>query len=146
MFESSVPPTSGEVCLVDTSAALALLVSDHEHHDATFEALGERRLGLCGHAAFETFSVLTRLPVPNRRAPSVVARLLASNFPETRFLTSPRAVALVRSLGEHGLGGGAVYDALVGATAVEHGLVLVSWDRRALDTYHRLGVEVELLT
>lgn len=141
-----MPPTSGEVRLVDASAAVALLVSDHERHDATFEALGERRLGLCGHAAFETFSVLTRLPVPNRRAPSVVARLLASNFPETRFLTSPRAVELVRSLGELGLGGGVVYDALVGAAAVEHGRILASWDRRALDTYHRLGVEVELLT
>lgn len=141
-----MPPTSGEVRLVDASAAVALLVSDHERHDATFEALGERRLGLCGHAAFETFSVLTRLPVPNRRAPSVVARLLTSNFPETRFLTSPRAVELVRSLGELGLGGGVVYDALVGAAAVEHGRILASWDRRALDTYHRLGVEVELLT
>ena len=49
-------------------------------------ALGDRRLGLAGHAAFETFSVLTRLPTPARRAPATVARLLAGSFPHTRFL------------------------------------------------------------
>jgi len=36
--------------------------ADHEHHETTFEALAHRRLGLSGHAAFETFSVVTRLP------------------------------------------------------------------------------------
>ena len=59
---------SGPDLLVDTSVAVALTVADHEHHVATFEALGDRRLGLAGHAAFETFSVLTRLP-PRRAAP-----------------------------------------------------------------------------
>lgn len=43
--------------LVDTSVAVALMVSDHEHHDETFDTIGCRRLGLAGHAAFETFSV-----------------------------------------------------------------------------------------
>jgi predicted nucleic acid-binding protein len=38
-----------------------------------------------------------------------------------------------------------VYDALVGATAVEHRLVLATRDRRALDTYRALDVQVELL-
>jgi predicted nucleic acid-binding protein len=36
-------------------------------------------------------------------------------------------------------------DALVGATAIEHGLPLTTLDRRALDTYRVLGVDVELL-
>jgi len=39
-----------------------------------------------------------------------------------------------------------VYDALVGAAAAEHRLVLVTRDRRALDTYRALGVDVELLS
>jgi predicted nucleic acid-binding protein len=39
---------------VDTSAAVAFLVPDHKHHDATFEALAQHQLGLAGHAAFET--------------------------------------------------------------------------------------------
>lgn len=132
-------------CLVDTSAAVALVVADHDHHAATFRALGGRRLGLCGHAAFETYSVLTRLPAPMRRTPEAVTRLLADNFPESLFLSPERAAALFSRLAGEGLAGGAVYDALVGATAVEHGLVLATRDRRALDTYRALGVEVEWL-
>lgn len=43
------------------------------------------------------------------------------------------------------ISGGSVYDALVGATADEHGLVLMSLDRGALDTYRVLGVDVDVL-
>jgi toxin FitB len=77
-------PTSGESelgLLVDTSVAIALVVRDHKHHVATSEAVTNRRLGLAGHAAFETFSVLTRLPAPARRTPAAVARMLVSDFP-----------------------------------------------------------------
>lgn len=42
-----------------------------------------------------------------------------------------------------GISGGTVYDALVGATAVEHGLKLVTRDRRALETYRALEVPGE---
>ena len=139
--------TSGDAgtYLVDTSAAVAFLVGGHEHHDATFEALADRRLGLAGHAAFETFSVLTRLPPPDRRTPVTVARLLAVNFPDSRFLSIEEAARLLASMADLGVAGGSVYDALVGATAAEHGLTLVSRDRRALDTYRELSVEVEML-
>jgi predicted nucleic acid-binding protein len=43
------------------------------------------------------------------------------------------------------IAGRSIYDALVGATAVEHHLTLVSRDRRALSTYQTLHVDVELL-
>ena len=132
--------------LVDTSVAVALVVADHEHHGMTKEALGDRRLGLAGHAAFETFSVLTRLPPPARRTPQIVARLMAANFPESRFLSAEGARALLDGLVRGGMAGGSVYDALVGATAAEHAIVLATRDRRALDTYRALGVEVEVLT
>ncbi len=141
-------PTSdsdGPDLLVDTSVAVALVVADHEHHAVTLQALGQRRLGLAGHAAFETFSVLTRLPPPARRTPEVVARLLAANFPESRFLSAGSAQALLGRLVPTEIAGGSVYDALVGATAVEHGLVLATRDRRALTTYRALGVQVEIL-
>jgi len=46
----------------------------------------------------------------------------------------------------HGLAGGAVYDGLVAAAAVEHGLVLASRDCRAAETHQRLGVRLQLLT
>lgn len=141
-------PTSAEVepdALVDTSVAVALVVGDHAHHEPTSRALADRRLGLAGHAAFETFSVLTRLPAPARRTPAAVARLLASGFPGSRFLDAAGAAALHDRLGALSIAGGSVYDALVGAVATEHDLLLVTRDRRALDTYRKLDVRVELI-
>ena len=137
--------SAGPELLVDTSVAVALVVADHAQHRPTVEALGDRRLGLCGHAAFETFSVLTRLPAPARRTPAAVARLLSANFPHSRFLGARAAAALLAQLGSSGIAGGSVYDALVGATAAEHGLTLATRDQRALDTYRSLAVRIELL-
>lgn len=140
-------PTRGRApeILIDTSVAVALVLEDHEHHAATVEAVGARQAGFAGHAAFETFSVLTRLPSPARRPPRVVARLLAENFPQSRFLSPGRAAELTDQFGRSGIAGGAVYDALVGAAAIEHGLSLVTRDQRALSTYRALGVDVEVL-
>lgn len=126
--------------LVDTSVAVPLVVTDHEHHRAVIDAVGNRVLGLAGHAAFETFSILTRLPPPARRSPGAVARLLAHNFPATLFLSGDAAGELLARLSTLGIAGGAVYDALVGAAAVQHRLTLMTRDRRAADTYRRLDV------
>ena len=131
---------------MDTSVAVAVCLNTHEWHDAARTALEGRSAGLAGHAAFETFSVLTRLPPPFRRPPSVVARMLGSNFPHTRFLSADGAAELFRRLAEGEIAGGSVYDALVGETAREHGVTLVTCDRRALETYRVLGVTVEVLT
>jgi len=55
------------------------------------------------------------------------------------------SAALLARLESIGVAGGSVYDALVGATAVEHGLRLASRDRRAVQTYRALDVDVEIL-
>ncbi len=136
---------TGPQLLVDTSVAVALMVADHRDHEASLKGVGSRRRGLAGHAAFETFSVLTRLPAPARRTPATVARMLTTNFPHSRFLGTEAATALLADLPGMGIAGGAVYDALVGAVAAEHGLPLITRDRRALETYRMLGVDVELL-
>lgn len=134
-----------ESVLVDTSAAVAFLVTDHEDHGVTFEALGPRHLGLAGHSAFETFSVLTRLPFPLRLTPAAATRLLEVNFPRTRFLSAKAASRLLGRLASLAIAGGAVYDALVAATAVEHDLPLATRDRRAADVYRAIGAQVQLL-
>ncbi|MBA2794645.1 MAG: type II toxin-antitoxin system VapC family toxin [Thermoleophilaceae bacterium] len=138
-------PSKGAELLVDTSVAVALVVADHEHHTETSEALAKRRLGLAGHAAFETFSVLSRLPPPARRTPVAIARLLEAGFSHPRFLSDDGAAALFADLASRGIAGGSVYDALVGAAAAEHRLTLVTRDRRALETYRAVGAVVELL-
>jgi predicted nucleic acid-binding protein len=136
---------TSRVLLIDTSVAVALAVSDHEHHSATVSAIGRRPLGLSGHAAYETFSVLTRLPPPIRRTPGTVLHLLSRNFPESRFLGAQAARDLLDSLTQIGIAGGAVYDALVASAALEHQLPLATRDRRAIETYRALGVELEIL-
>lgn len=140
-------PTSAEgpELLVDTSVAVALSTADHEGRAACRAVVEGRRIGLAGHAAFETFSVLTRLPAPSRRTAGAVARLLARNFPYAVYLEPDRAGALLERLPAAGLAGGAVYDALVGAAAVQAGVPLVSRDRRALGTYRALEVDVVLV-
>lgn len=132
----------GPEFLVDTSVAVAVSAIDHEGRAAALGVLQGRRVGLAGHAAFETFSVLTRLPGSARRTPAAAARMLATNFPHTRFLSQAAAADLLGALAAAGVSGGAVYDAMVGATAVECGVPLVTRDRRALGTYRALDVDI----
>ena len=131
--------------LLDTSAAIALVVADHEQHELAMDALAGRDRGLAGHAACETFSVLTRLPPPARRTPAAANRLLARDFPHMRFLSAEGAAALLSSLAARGISGASVYDALVGAAALEHQLPLATLGKRALGTYRELGVTLEVL-
>jgi len=131
------------IALLDTSAAIALIVEDHEAHVATLDAVRGRRLGLAGHAWFETYSVLTRLPAGLRRSPADALRLLARIFPSSRFLGEAEAADLGGELARLGISGGAVYDALVAAAARQHRLPLVSADGRARPVYEALGVEIE---
>lgn len=53
-------------------------------------------------------------------------------------------MALAR-LHERGISGGATYDGLIGITAAVSDATLVTLDRRALATYERVGVDVELV-
>ena len=66
--------------LLDTSVAVALLVSDHSAHERTIAQLPQGSLGLSGHAVFETFSVITRLP-NHRVSPAMAHTLISENFP-----------------------------------------------------------------
>jgi predicted nucleic acid-binding protein len=134
-----------QVALLDTSTAIALVVEDHETHVATVDAVRGRRLGLAGHAWFEAYSVLTRLPAGLRRTPADALRLMAHNFPASGFLGEAHAAELGTELAELGISGGAVYDALVGAAARQHRRPLVSSDARARPVYEALGVEIELI-
>ena len=135
-----------EVLLLDTSAAVALVLEDHESHAAVVDAVRGRRLGLAGHAWFETFSVLD--------AAAGSASPLAGGCRDPRSHTTSRrraslaeepAAALGAELARLGISGGAVYDALVAAAARQHGLTLVSADVRARSVYEALGVAVRLV-
>lgn len=135
---------AGTIALLDTSAAIALVVEDHADHLATLKAVRGRRLGLAGHAWFETYSVLTRLPGTRRRSPADAIRILAHNFPASVFLGEGEAADLGQDFARLGVSGGAVYDALVAAAARQHGRPLLSGDARARPVYEALGLAIEI--
>ena len=126
----------------DTSVAIPLLVQTHRHHAAVAAWAAGRTLALSGHAAAETYSVMTRLPGDLRAAPSDVAGLIETRFRQTLTLGEDVAVALPRVLSDLGVVGGAVYDAMVALAAKEHGATLATRDARAASTYRSVGVEV----
>jgi predicted nucleic acid-binding protein len=126
----------------DSSVVIAAFASWNEYHEAAIEALGDAR-DLIAHAELETYSVLTRLPEPQRVAPALVAEYLREDYSGKRLsLPGVPRRGLVERLAGLSIAGGAVYDALVGATAMHHGYRLLSCDRRAGQVYMRLGVEV----
>ncbi|MEI3843300.1 MULTISPECIES: PIN domain-containing protein [unclassified Microbacterium] len=137
-------PISADL-LLDTSAALAVLRDASPAHERAFEMTQGLTLGLSGHAMFETYSVLTRLPGSNRLASSHAAQLIAREFPASFPLPESAARDAVVALNRAGIAGGSVYDGLVGLAAKDAGIPLLSCDRRALSTYTSLGVDVRLI-
>ena len=133
------------IWVADTSVAVAMLLASHEAHDRVTELVGQREIHLTSHSALETYSVLTRLPGDARLQPDDAALLLDERFGQVLVLTKARSVKLVNELARKGIAGGAVYDALIAATAVEASSMLLTRDKRAEATYQKLGVDVELL-
>lgn len=131
--------------LLDTSAAVPLLVSSHVAHDVVSTILGDRSAALAGHALHETYAVLTRLPGDARLAPADAVRLLRERF-EPAVMLDTRAVRSAPGvLADAGVAGGATYDGLVALAALSAGLPLASRDRRAQSTYRLLGVQLDLI-
>lgn len=136
---------TGRRLAVDTSVAVPLLAAAHLHHDAVADWANGRDLSLCGHAASETYAVLTRLPGDSRVAPDDAVALIDEDFDEVLVLSGATAKVAHRELARRGVAGGATYDGLVALAALEHDAVLVTRDARARATYEALGVPVEVL-
>ena len=95
------------------------------------------------HVAYETVASMSRMPAGHRVAPAVVLEWLERRF--SSGWVALNAAATRRALGAAvrlGIRGGALYDGLIAATAVESGCVLISADRRAAPVYAALGAEV----
>lgn len=132
--------------LLDTSAALALVDRDHIFNGPVRRATRDARLGLSGHAWFETYSVLTRRPLPSRLSPDSASRLIETEFGSTAYLSDDAARALAAELVDRQVAGGSVFDALVAAAAREADVPLITCDARAERTYRALGVSFVLAT
>jgi toxin FitB len=130
------------VTALDTSVAVPLLVQSHRNHDDVTRWWNGREAVLSGHALAETYAVLTRLPGDLRLAPADAARLMGARFGKPMLLGFRTAVRIPALLGRLGIAGGAVYDALVGLAAAEHGVELATRDLRAKGTYEAVGARV----
>jgi predicted nucleic acid-binding protein len=130
----------------DSSVVIAALGEWHPAHRVSRAAIAGEERRLVGHVAFEAASVLSRMPEPYRMMPMVVMDALdrMSASPWLALDAASQCSCLRRAIAE-GLSGGAVYDALIAATAREHGARLLSADRRAWKAYEAMGVDVSYL-
>jgi predicted nucleic acid-binding protein len=130
----------------DSSVTIAAAAPWHVAHEAAAAALAADQPALIAHVAFETTAALSRMPEGQRLSPAVVLKWLRRRFPTT-WLTLPAAATQrgLRTAVDSGIRGGALYDALIAATAAHHEYTLVSADRRAAPVYAAVGVDVVYL-
>lgn len=129
----------------DSSLVIAAFASWHENHDAARRAI-DAGIRVVEHCTLETVSVLTRLPPPHRASGELVRDFLRERFPKPFLRLGAKAYRrFLLELPDRRVAGGAVYDALIAATAAEHGAELLSCDRRATSNYERYGVRFALL-
>ena len=128
---------------LDASCVVAAVCEWHRHHEVTRKEIERRKAAgetavLAAHGLAEAYSVLTRLPEPHRLRPEDALAVLEANWGQTRL------VALVPSeyrstLGrcrDAGIGGGAVYDALIASCARKARVgELVTWDAGVFERF-----------
>jgi predicted nucleic acid-binding protein len=131
---------------VDTSVAVAAALPWHEAHAAVRSALPRAKTRLIAQVAIETYSVLTRLPPPQHVPPAVAYEYLSKDFDlPPLVLPAEGYERLLEHAAAEGIAGGALYDAVVAATAREAGVTLLTLDRRALPTYQRFETPFRLV-
>ena len=145
MSSAGATMVSAEAWAVDTSVAVAALDAGHLAHAACLAAVRELVPALSGHAAFETYSVLTRMPGPLTVDPGDAFALTQRVFPEVVWLSEAASTDLLTRLPALGIMGGSVYDALVGEASRLNDRHLLTRDQRARRTYDLLGVTYSLV-
>ncbi len=138
---------------VDTSVFVAAFVPAHPRHAPAIDRFrralsGEFQMLTSAHNLAEVYSVLTTLPLSPRIAPTSAARIIRENI-EKHVDIVPVTVAdyvdVVNHLGDAGLAGGMVYDAVALHAAVKAGAALVLTfnpkDFRRLGPDARISIE-----
>jgi toxin FitB len=132
-------------CAVDSSVAIAAILADHDAHEGASDALAQSDVTIA-HVASETYSVLTRLPPPLRLDTVTAASMVRARLPATlATLDADGHKTALEALAQARVGGGATYDGLIGLTARQLDLELVSNDLRAVRAYRALGVRFRVL-
>lgn len=117
----------------DTSVLVAAFVPAHPRHERSIDRFrralsGEYQMLASAHNLAEVYSVLTTLPLSPRIAPASAARIIRENMEqhvEIVPVTVADYLAVVHHLGDAGLAGGIVYDALACHAAIQAGATLI---------------------
>jgi predicted nucleic acid-binding protein len=110
----------------DTSVFVAsVLKSDLRHRECLklVAAATKEHAGCAVHAVTEVYSVLTRIPPPNRLSPRdglAVVDLIRSRF-HIVSLTAAEHFNVIRRVANNGLSGGVVHDAIILECAMKAG-------------------------
>ena len=110
----------------DTSIFVAsVLVSDLRHKACLqlVRSATTENAGCAVHAITEVYSVLTRIPPPNRLSPSeslAVVDRICSRF-HVVSLTTDEHLSVIRSVAANGLSGGVIHDAIILECAIKAG-------------------------
>jgi hypothetical protein len=122
---------------------IAALSAWHEQHRSAARAL-EEVAALPAHVTVEAYAVLTRLPSGLAVPASTAASVMAERFRGAPLrLSAAHRRTLLPTLAAAGVLGGATYDGVVALEAQAHDEPLLTLDRRAQETYRRLGVAFE---
>lgn len=102
----------------DTSVFVASVLRSDPRHPACLRRVSAATKDTAGcaiHAITEVYSVLTRIPLPERLAPRdalAVVDLIRSTF-RIVSLTATEHLDVIRTTAENGLSGGIVHDAII---------------------------------
>jgi predicted nucleic acid-binding protein len=111
--------------LLDTSVLVAAIVEAHPAHERALPWLARARSGRIGylvaaHSVAEVYAVLSTLPLSPRIAPGLARQLVRENLLSAARVVTLSArdyAAVIDDLGDLGLSGGTVYDALIARAA-----------------------------
>jgi predicted nucleic acid-binding protein len=137
--------TDGVVWCADTSLVVAAVSEWHVGHDMSRRVVEERQPLLPAHVLLESYATLTRMP-GHELAPEIAWQALRDSFPRRHpSLPATTYRNVVSQLVKAGIGGGRVYDALVGASVKAAGATLATRDRRATVVYEAIACQYELI-
>lgn len=130
--------------LADTSVIVAGAQSWNPANEPASAVLASCRKAI-SHTLLEAYSVLTRSPSPFRISSDIAHAWLNAQFTGEVSLPERSHLTTLATLRELGVSGGAVYDGLIALTALRHRATLITLDKRAINTYAKVGVRYELL-
>ncbi len=141
---------AAELVALDTSVIVAAMLPTHEHHAFAAPFVGRlrasKRAVLPLPALVESYSVLTRIPLPMRLEPAAVARALAANFEGRATLVTLEgagAWSLLSAAAALPAAGGAVYDLHIARCALAGGARrLATFNLRDFARFELAGLEL----